>query len=132
MPPLQRSAIIVASLITACAAIAQEPSEQTCASQISTPDVNQCLGQLLGNRDAALATLLGRLVEKWEARDANEPMVNVVPAFMLAHRAWVDFRSRECAARAYTYGIGTGGPAEELRCSIEMTDQRITYLKKNW
>jgi uncharacterized protein YecT (DUF1311 family) len=72
------------------------------------------------------------MVENSETRDANEAMVKVVAALMLALKAWIDFRSRECATRGYTCGMGTGGPAEASRCSIEITYHRMTYLQENW
>jgi uncharacterized protein YecT (DUF1311 family) len=47
-----------------------------------------------------------------------------------AERRWIAYRDAQCKARYHLFEGATGGPIEELRCLIEMTDKRTAELKQ--
>lgn len=111
-------------------ALAQDAS--ACADQPTSPAVAACLTRQLAVQDAALAQAVQRLLDSWRSRDAGEAVVKVAPALAAGQAAWEAYRAQECAARALTYGAGTGAGAAELRCRLALTAQRREALARDW
>lgn len=122
--------LLLAAVLLPALAVAQSPVP--CADEANTPAVNACLARRLAAQEAELTRTLDRLRADWRAHDAQDGSLPVLPSLDAAQAAWVAYRQRECAARALTYGVGTGAAAAGLRCELALSAQRQAVLEADW
>lgn len=49
--------------------------------------------------------------------------------FTAAQLAWKNYRNKQCESEVQSFGGGVGGRAIEAECYLELTKQRVQYLK---
>ncbi|MFQ1700526.1 lysozyme inhibitor LprI family protein [Loktanella agnita] len=151
--------IIVGSAAVAEESWPYAPLAESCFSRTTAGfDTESCIGdaaracKLVEENDVTIAGMticLSQEAAIWDrllnneyelaqefAREQDQQDLEVSPEFavrseqlLLAQRAWITFRDKNCDMLSGVWGRGTLGRTEGIRCFLEMTAQRALALR---
>lgn len=119
--------LVFAAAFHAAAAFAQ--SDNPCATQANTIDINGCAEQKYDVKDRELNQAYKALIAQLDGYHDNGPATK--KALILAQRKWLEFRDADCSARSLVYQGGSIAASVYMECKIAHTDQRIKELQLN-
>jgi uncharacterized protein YecT (DUF1311 family) len=102
---------------------------------MTTFEVNACVQAQLTKIDGLLNQVYGIVIKELSAGTDDpdpEPLINSErkSTLIAAERAWVKFRDAQCSAEYMLIAPGTGALALSAQCAIDLTQERIRYLRR--
>ena len=128
--------ILVVSAMAGSHAQAQISPQSQCAAAVGAAQLAECLNAV-GNTEEKRLNQVYNLIMKMFHAGAVDPMHSFFydkqKELVAAERAWIRFRSAQCAAEATMMGPGasaSGIVAATGDCMLKMTRERTAYLER--
>jgi uncharacterized protein YecT (DUF1311 family) len=123
---------VLFSLI-ACVTLAQTTSGANCPG-MTTLEVDACVQAELDKDDRLLNQIYGVVIEELSAGTDDpdpEPLLSSERrrTLIAAERAWAKFKDAQCSAEYMLIAPGTGALALSGQCAIDLTRERIRFLR---
>lgn len=139
--------LIVAFLAAGCCLFPLTASAQKvdCGKAASSAAQDECAAQELATAEADLKDAFADSLQKYTPSAEEQKENAKLPKYDRDHEAqyelrmrrdlevsqriWLQYRATACAAVFDMYDEGTVGPAATLLCKVEITEQRIKFLR---
>jgi uncharacterized protein YecT (DUF1311 family) len=120
--------------LVACVTRAQTTDSVNCPG-MTTLEINACVQAELAKVDGLLNQIYGIVIKELSAGTDDpdpEPLLNSERkrTLIAAERAWVKFKDAQCSAEYMLIAPGTGAFALSGQCAIDLTQERIRYLRR--
>lgn len=129
--------ISIAMLLATTPVLGNAQSKQVdpCVTAVTTPEVNQCLGNRLEVRDKALNAAYRALLKRHDSSDpAGLPdgydYQAIKRQLVDAQRAWISFTENDCSGRFDLYAGGTIRQSVYIGCKIAHTERCTNDLRR--
>lgn len=117
----------------ACVTHAQTTNSANCPG-MTTLEVNDCVQAELEKVDHLLNQIYGVVIKELSGGTDDpdpEPLLNSerLRTLVAAERAWAKFKDAQCNAEYMLIAPGTGAAALSGQCAIDLTRERIRFLR---